>query len=115
MAEERKGQAIEKWDEVNGHPEPVVTIVAETPQETAMKDPRTLGSQMRGIEDMVEQNDNSFDGIINILPKNDDAERIEEAERAKESIHKKLKDCAKSIQEDVERRPHSICCDLERT
>lgn len=32
------------------------------------KDPRALGSQMRGIEDMVEQNDNSFDGIINNVP-----------------------------------------------
>lgn len=52
-------------------------------------DPRALGSQMRGIEDMVEQNDNSFDGIINNLPNyRIPAETEATSQHARESVLK---------------------------
>lgn len=177
MAEERKGDAIEKWDEVNGAaevaikgpmdpspdavarnqgerfkalrditgmnrmdfaeyldipyrtmtewehnrramPEYVFSLIeykvqAEfglKPEQT--KDPNALGNQMRGIEDMVEQNDNSFDGIINNLPKQEDIS--EKSEGARESVLKKLKDCVKILEEEKEKHPRSLCPDRER-
>lgn len=59
-----------------------------------------LGNQMRNIEDAVEQNDNSFDGIINNLP---------EQEVAKESVLKKLREREKTVDEEREKIQKSIC------
>ena len=39
---------------------------------------------MRGIEDMVEQNDNNFDGVINNLPEPDPAEALRQQARQSE-------------------------------
>ena len=80
------------------------------PEQT--KDPNALGNQMRGIEDMVEQNDNSFDGIINNLPKQEDI--YEKSEGARESVLKKLKDCVKILEEEKDKHPRSLCPDRER-
>lgn len=80
------------------------------PEQT--KGPTALGSQMRGIEDMVEQNDNSFDGIINNLPKQEDIS--EKSEGARESVLKKLKDCVKILEEEKEKHPRPLCPDRER-
>ena len=44
---------------------------------------------MRTIEDAVEQNDNAIDGVINNLPKPEEAEK---EEQAKASVLKKLKE-----------------------
>lgn len=79
------------------------------PEQT--KDPNALGNQMRGIEDMVEQNDNCFDGIINNLPKPEDVP--EKADGARESVLKKLKDCVKILEEEKDRRPRNLCFDRE--
>jgi len=79
------------------------------PEQT--KDPNALGNQMRGIEDMVEQNDNSFDGIINNLPKQEDT--VEKEAQARESVLKKLKDCVKILEEEKEKRPRVLCPDRE--
>ena len=67
---------------------------------------------MRGIEDMVEQNDNSFDGIINNLPKQEDIS--EKSEGARESVLKKLKDCVKILEEEKDKHPRTLCPDRER-
>lgn len=80
------------------------------PEQT--KDPNALGNQMRGIEDMVEQNDNSFDGIINNLPKQEDIS--EKSEGARESVLKKLKDCVKILEEEKDKHPRTLCPDRER-
>ena len=62
---------------------------------------------MRNTEDMLEQNDNSIDGIINNLPE-------PEEQHDKKSVIKKLKDCAKSVEEESERLPKMHCPVLER-
>lgn len=107
MTEERKGHAIEKWDDVKGRqieetvPEPVST--ADDNQAV-----RKVENQMHNLEEMLEQNDNSIDGVINNLPK------PEEVERDKESVIKKLKDRAKTLDEETERLPKMHCPVLER-
>lgn len=79
------------------------------------KDPRALGSQMRGIEDMVEQNDNSLDGIINNLPDQESAaELAEKADEVRESVLKKLKDCVKILEDEKDKRPPVVCCEMVR-
>lgn len=79
------------------------------------KDPRALGSQMRGIEDMVEQNDNSLDGIINNLPDQESAaELAEKADEVRESVLKKLKDCVKILEDEKDKRPPVVCCEKVR-
>lgn len=79
------------------------------PEQT--KDPNALGNQMRGIEDMVEQNDNSFDGIINNLPKQEDV--AEKSEGVRESVLKKHKDCVKILEDEKEKAPRKLCPDRE--
>ena len=88
----------------------VSQMLSVKPEQT--KDPNALGNQMRGIEDMVEQNDNSFDGIINNLPKQEDVS--EKSEGARESVLKKLKDCVKILEEEKDKHPRSLCPDRER-
>ena len=55
---------------------------------------------------------NSFDGIINNLPKQEDIS--EKSEGAKESVLKKLKDCVKILEEEKDKHPRSLCPDRER-
>lgn len=65
--EKAKARKIRKWDEVHGEHE--VELSEESgnsaPEETAGAEPSINRNPMRGIEDMVEQNDNNFDGVIN--------------------------------------------------
>jgi len=107
MAEEKKGQSIEKWDEVKGSqaPEEVIPEPANVPED--IKGDRDFGEQMRNTEDMLEQNDSCIDGIINNLPE-------PEEPHDKKSVIKKLKDCAKSVEEESERLPKMHCPVLER-
>ena len=81
-----------------------------TLEQIRLKNPNALGNPMRGIEDQIEQNDNSFDGIINNLPKDEAAEN-----RARESVIKKLKDCVKILEDEKKDYPKAICCELERS
>lgn len=79
------------------------------------KDPRALGSQMRGIEDMVEQNDNNLDGIINNLPNQESAaELAEKADEVRESVLKKLKDCVKILEDEKDKHTPVACCEMVR-
>lgn len=100
MAKERKGTPIEKWDEVNGCSGNGETSVAEKTDGSGRNIGERLGNQMRNIEDAIEQNDNSLDGIINNLP---------EQEEAKESVLKKLRDREKAVDEEREKIQKSIC------
>ncbi|MCF0187135.1 MAG: DUF4316 domain-containing protein, partial [Bacteroidaceae bacterium] len=168
MAEERKGEPIEKWDEIGGlasagaqeaseHSSSVTELsqgerFISLRESTGMnrkefaeylgipyrtmtdweRDMKTmpsyvfalieykvqnefgvtaLGSQMRGIEDMVEQNDNSFDGIINNLPQPE--EMKVKSDQARESVLKKLKDCVKILEDEKKERPKTVCQDRE--
>ena len=178
MSEERKGQAIEKWNAVNGikeeaeaamitpdkdtdgrsqgqrfidlreqtgmsrtefseylnipyrtmqewelgrrtMPEYVFSLIefrvhtefGSTPEQDKVKDPNALGNQMRSIEDMVEQNDNAFDGIINNLPED---KTVTKNETARDSVLKKLKDCVKILEDEKDSHPKSARCEMER-
>ncbi|MBP3782281.1 MAG: DUF4316 domain-containing protein [Butyrivibrio sp.] len=86
-------------------------------------DPNTLGNVRRGLEDQIEQNDNSLDGIINNIKANESADKFRDdncngipdeeeirerhekvAEKAeKTSLLKQLRDC-KPASEDLPRR-----------
>ena len=65
--EKAKTRKIKKWDEVHGEYETEVSedMGGSSPEEAAGAGPSISRNPMRGIEDMVEQNDNSFDGVIN--------------------------------------------------
>ena len=62
------GKKIRKWDEVTGNATEVQIPETIDPVEDVGMGPSISRNHMRGIEDMVEQNDNSFDGIINNVP-----------------------------------------------
>ena len=59
---------------------------------------------LRGIEDMIEQNDNQLDGIINNMPEETVAEK-----EAKSSVVEKLKQPVP----EREKKPKSLCPDRE--
>ena len=68
--EKAKTRKIKKWDEIHGEYEVEVSedMGGGSPEEAAGAGPSISRNPMKGIEDMVEQNDNSFDGIINNVP-----------------------------------------------
>lgn len=71
---------------------------------------------MRGIEDMVEQNDNNFDGVINNLPEPKpvtqvSAEDVIEEEQKKKSVIGRIRE---AIPDPERVRPVSICPIEER-
>ena len=63
-----KMKTIRKWDEVSGNAVEEQIPESIDPIEDVGLGPSISRNHMRGIEDMVEQNDNSFDGIINNVP-----------------------------------------------
>ena len=94
--EKKKKSKIQKWDEVGG--------LVETEVEESVSDPSESGNPvisrdqnpLRSVEDAVEQNDNSFDGIINNMPDDKPTAQITredviEAEQKKKSILEELK------------------------
>ena len=95
------GRKIKKWDEVNGDAEEIQIPGTVDPAEDVGMGPSISRNHMRGIEDMVEQNDNCFDGIINnvampqIMDSGSLAEQQTEAEIAEEikkSVHGKIRE-----------------------
>ena len=74
---------------------------------------------MRGIEDMVEQNDNSFDGVINNLPEPKPvcqvtAADVIEEDQKKKSVLKKLQEAAPVPDKPKTVNGCVLCGDLER-
>jgi len=118
MAEERKGEKIKKWDEVTGTEIEIVVPALGNSDETAGAGPAISRNPMRGVEDMVEQNDNSFDGVINNLPEPKPAaqvtaEDVIEEEQKKKSIIGKIRE---AIPDPEKVKPSMIplCPDRER-
>lgn len=96
MGKKRKTK-IQKWDEVGGAVETEIDAIGDSFDETPGAGPSVSRNPMRGIEDMVEQNDNSFDGVINNLPEPKpvcqvDAAEVIEQEQKKKSVLKKLQE-----------------------
>ena len=93
----KKRSKIQKWDEVGGAVETEIEETAVPSEEESGAGPSISKNPMRNIEDMIEQNDNSFDGVINNLPDPKPAsqmspEDVIEEEQMKKSVLKKLQE-----------------------
>lgn len=113
--EKKRKSKIQKWDEVGGATEVEVDEITADAIEDAGAGPLTSKNPMRGIEDMVEQNDNNFDGVINNLPEPKPvaqmtAQDIVEEEQQKKSVLEKIRH-ANPEPEKV--RPVGLCPDRE--
>ena len=113
--EKKRKSKIQKWDEVGGATELEIEEVTADASEEAGAGPAISKNPMRGIEDMVEQNDNNFDGVINNLPEPKpvaqvDSEDVIEEVQKKKSVLEKIRENAP----DPEKvKPMSLCPDRE--
>ena len=113
--EKKRKSKIRKWDEVGGATELEIEEVTADASEEAGAGPAISKNPMRGIEDMVEQNDNNFDGVINNLPEPKpvtqfDSEDVIEEVQKKKSVLEKIRENAP----DPEKvKPMSLCPDRE--
>ena len=117
--EKKRKTKIRKWDEVGGVVETEIKESAGSFDETPGAGPSVSRNPMRGIEDMVEQNDNSFDGVINNLPEPRPVCQVTAADVIEEEQKKKF--VLKKLQEatPVPEKPKTVngcvlCGDLER-
>ena len=104
MAETKKGTEIKKWDEVNGvaSEELQEAIPASETDAYAKLQMNDLArNSLRGIEDLVEQNDNQLDGVINNMP----AETVAEKFKEKDSEKDKEKHLEKFLEKE---KKHSV-------
>ena len=113
--EKKRKSKIQKWDEVGGAAEVEIDEVIVDPTEDVGAGPAISKNPMRGMEDMVEQNDNNFDGVINNLPEPKpvtqvDSEDVIEEVQKKKSVLEKIRENAP----DPEKvKPMSLCPDRE--
>ena len=113
--EKKRKSKIQKWDEVGGATEMEIDEVIVDPTEDVGAGPAISKNPMRGIEDMVEQNDNNFDGVINNLPEPKpvaqvNSEDVIEEVQKKKSVLEKIRENAP----DPEKvKPMSLCPDRE--
>ena len=113
--EKAKARKIKKWDEVHGEYEVEASeeYGSSTPAETAGAGPSISRNPMRGIEDMVEQNDNNFDGVINNVKVEPAAGTLEIVPEDKKSVLEKLKEQSRQSTPQFpvpERKPIPGCC-----
>ena len=113
--EKKRKSKIQKWDEVGGVVETEIEEVTADALEETGAGPAISKNPMRGIEDMVEQNDNNFDGVINNVPEPKpvaqvDSEDVIEEVQKKKSVLEKIRENAP----DPEKvKPMSLCPDRE--
>ena len=113
--EKAKTRKIKKWDEVHGEYETEVTedMGGSSPEEAAGAGPSISRNPMRGIEDMVEQNDNSVEGVINNVKVELAAGTPEIVADDKKSVLEKLREQSRQVPVPVpepERKPVPGCC-----
>ena len=113
--EKAKARKIKKWDEVHGEHEVEVSVESgsSTPEETAGAGPSISRNPMSGIEDMVEQNDNNFDGVINNVKAEPVEGTLEIVPEDKKSVLEKLKEQSRQTMPQLpvpERKPIPGCC-----
>ena len=109
---------IRKWDEIGGIAETECEESAVPSEEEPGAGPSISKNPMRGVEDMLEQNDNSFDGVINNLPETKPLSQMTREEL--EEQHRKLISFFRHLEESgyfSKMTVHSKRCqmdDLER-
>lgn len=113
--EKAKTRKIKKWDEVHGDYEVEISdgTINSEPDEVAGSGPSISRNPMRGIEDMVEQNDNCLDGLINNIQPESSLEAAQFAQDDKKSVLEKLKEQGRMGTPPAkapERKPVSGCC-----
>lgn len=113
--EKKRKSKIKKWDEVGGAAEVEIEEVTADASEDAGAGPAISKNPMRGIEDMVEQNDNNFDGVINNLPEPKpvtqvDSEDVIEEVQKKKSVLEKIRE---NTPDPDKVKPMSLCPDRE--
>ena len=113
--EKKRKSKIQKWDEVGGAAEVETDEVTADASEEAGAGPAISKNPMRGIEDMVEQNDNNFDGVINNLPEPKpvtqvDSEDVIEEVQKKKSVLEKIRENSPNPEKV---KPMSLCPDRE--
>lgn len=109
--EKARTRKIKKWDEVHGEYEAEILEAAD--EEAAGAGPSISSNPMRGIEDMVEQNDNSFDGVINNVKNEPTAGMSEPITDDKKSVLEKLKEQSRQVAPPAplpERKTVPACC-----
>ena len=112
--EKAKTRKIKKWDEIHGEYEVEVTEdISGGPEEAAGAGPSISRNPMRGIEDMVEQNDNSFDGVINNVKQEPEFPHNHAKPDEKKSVLEKLKEQCRPPVPESEKKPAPVCC-MER-
>ena len=113
--EKKRKSKIQKWDEVGGATELEIEEVTADASEEAGAGSAISKNPMRGIEDMVEQNDNNFDGVINNLPEPkpvaqvDSDDVIEEVQK-KKSVLGRIRE---AIPDPEKVKPMNLCPDRE--
>ena len=113
--EKPKARKIKKWDEVQGEYEVEVSEGGRyDPKEAAGAGPSISRDSMRGIEDMVEQNDNNFDGVSNNVKVEPAVGTLEIVSDDKKSVLEKLKEQSKQVQTLVPERKIIPGCCFER-
>ena len=113
--EKKRKSKIQKWDEVGGATEMEIDEVIVDPTEDVGAGPAISKNPMRGIEDMVEQNDNNFDGVINNLPEPKPVAQVN-SEDVIEEVQKKKSVLEKIRENSPDRekvKPMSLCPDRE--
>ena len=113
--EKAKTRKIKKWDEVHGEYEVEISdgTISSEPDEVAGAGPSISRNPMRGIEDMVEQNDNNFDGVINNIKPEPSSELLQSMQDDKKSVLEKLKEQGRMVTlttQAPERKPVPGCC-----
>ena len=111
--EKKRKSKIQKWDEVGGAAEVEIDEVTADASEEAGAGPAISKNPMRGIEDMVEQNDNNLDGVINNVKAEPAVGTLEIVPDDKKSVLEKLKEQSKQVTPPVpvpERKPVPGCC-----
>lgn len=109
--EKARTRKIKKWDEVHGEYE--VEISEDVGEEAAGAGPSISRKPMRGIEDMVEQNDNNLDGVINNVETKPAVGTLEVISDDKKSVLEKLNEQSKQLPPPApvtERKPVPGCC-----
>ena len=115
--EKKRKSKIQKWDEVGGATEVEIDEITSDAIEEAGAGPSISRNPMRGIEDMVEQNDNAFDGVINNVEQPKPVaqvtpEDVIEEEQKKKSIIGKIRE---AIPDSEKVKPIiPLCPDRER-
>lgn len=115
--EKKRKTKIQKWDETQGAVEMELEEATGSFEENAGAGPSISRNPMKGIEDLIEQNDNNLDGVINNLPEPKPAAQMTaldviEEEQKKKSILKKLQEAAP--EPEKVRAVCNRCCELER-